>query len=65
MTPRPFHDRSTNPSPSFEDEEPVRTHLRDNRRFQQAIKVLKDNTALTRTASERIVEIVQSLKNFA
>ncbi|NKB66339.1 MAG: hypothetical protein GKR89_04710 [Candidatus Latescibacteria bacterium] len=47
------------------EQEPVRGHVQDNRPFQKAVQVLQDNTRLTRTASERIVEIVQSLKNFA
>ncbi len=39
--------------------------LKENKRFQTAIQILKNNTAVTVTASERIAEIVRSLRNFA
>jgi signal transduction histidine kinase len=39
--------------------------LKDNKRFQTAIEILKNNAAVTVTASERIAEIVRSLRNFA
>lgn len=39
--------------------------LRENKRFQTALDILQDNNAITVTASQRITEIVKSLKNFA
>jgi len=39
--------------------------LRGNERFLTALEILKSNNAITVTASERIAEIVRSLKNFA
>ncbi len=39
--------------------------LKENKRFQTAIQILKNNTAVTVTASERIAEIVRSLRDFA
>jgi signal transduction histidine kinase len=39
--------------------------LKDSERFQTAIEILKNNTAVTLTASERIAEIVRSLRDFA
>lgn len=39
--------------------------LQINGSFQQAVTLLKDNTKLVYTASQRIASIVQSLKNFA
>ena len=39
--------------------------LRSDRRFRTALDVVRNNNAVTATASERITTIVQSLKNFA
>jgi len=39
--------------------------LEANRPFQQSLKLLRDNVGLISGASERIVTIVRSLKNFA
>lgn len=39
--------------------------LKSGRRFQAALDILRSNNEVTLTASERIAEIVKSLKNFA
>lgn len=39
--------------------------IRANRSFRQSLEILRENTDLAATASERIVQIVRSLKNFA
>jgi signal transduction histidine kinase len=39
--------------------------LRGNKRFSTAIEILRNNNVLTVTASERIAEIVRSLRDFA
>jgi signal transduction histidine kinase len=39
--------------------------LKENRRFNTALQIIRDNNALTIEASSRITDIVQSLKNFA
>ena len=39
--------------------------LRENRNFQQAVDILRDNVQVIRVAEERITTLVQSLKNFA
>ncbi len=39
--------------------------LRDDNRFQKALKALGESGQLTATASERIAKLVKSLKNFA
>ena len=41
------------------------SELKESKRFQTAIQVLKSNTAVTVTASDRIAEIVRSLRDFA
>lgn len=47
------------------DESTSLEELRANKRFNRSLKVLRENTQIAATASERIVEIVRSLKNFA
>ena len=39
--------------------------VRGDRRFQQALRLLKDNTRIAIEGSERIAKIVKSLRNFA
>jgi signal transduction histidine kinase len=39
--------------------------LKNNKRFLTALGILRDNNEITVTASERIADIVRSLKNFA
>jgi PAS domain S-box-containing protein len=39
--------------------------VKSDARFQKSIRILKENTDITAMASERIVKIVRSLKNFA
>jgi signal transduction histidine kinase len=39
--------------------------LQDDKRFNTALQVLLDNNSITVSASERITQIVRSLKNFA
>jgi len=39
--------------------------LSQNRRFQQAVKLLRDNNRIAMTGSERITTIVRSLRDFA
>jgi signal transduction histidine kinase len=39
--------------------------LRENKRFLTALEILRNNNEITVTASERIADIVRSLKNFA
>jgi signal transduction histidine kinase len=47
------------------EESPDLEHLKRNRQFHTAVEVLKNNNDVSVTASDRIAEIVRSLKNFA
>jgi signal transduction histidine kinase len=47
------------------EESPLCEEVAENRPFQQAMTLLKENTRLIVTAGERIATIVKSLRNFA